>query len=291
MFRNFCVLWGTYNAGSFYREVYKGRSDNFILLSVKCQEKQYHERLSERGFRKFLAKCRSQWLWQIVFIDFWKINAHSSNSSLQDGLDEPSLYGSSCLNSSSVACLIQLLLHSQRTCPDRISRFHLFTTRFSLAPLDICTCTHKKNWSCPEFSFMGTYLDQTPCPLPSILWQTICAIFWFLPSHFPIEYIHIFHYPSSRMKKYTQTCTYDLSSPQLLHRIRISHVVFWRKAGRTAGIFEMWVHVHECNQSSHMHSCIGTPLSQGVNGLVKESEPGVVRTELELMEHGLCGRS
>ena len=149
----------------------------------------------------------------------------------------------------------------------------------------------KKNWSCPEFSFMGTSLDQTPCPLPSILWQTICAIFWFLPSHFPIEYIHIFHYPSSRMKKYTQTCTYDLSSPQLLHRIRISHVVFWRKAGRTAGIFEMWVHVHECNQSSHMHSCIGTPLSQGVNGLVKESEPGVVRTELELMEHGLCGRS
>lgn len=169
MFRNFCVLWGTYNAGSFYREVYKGRSDNFILLSVKCQEKQYHERLSERGFRKFLVKCRSQWLWQIVFIDFWKINAHSSNSSLQDGLDEPSLYGSSCLTSSSVACLIQLLLHSQRTCPDRISRFHLFTTRFSLAPLDICTCTHKKNRSCPEFSFIGTSLDQTsPCPLPSI---------------------------------------------------------------------------------------------------------------------------
>lgn len=164
MFRNFCVLWGTYNAGSFYREVYKGRSDNFILLSVKCQEKQYHERLSERGFRKFLAKCRSQWLWQIVFIDFWKINAHSSNSSLQNGLDEPSLYGSSCLNSSSVACLIQLLLHSQRTCPDRISRFHLFTTRFSLAPLDICTCTHTKKLELSWILLHGNILRPNSMP-------------------------------------------------------------------------------------------------------------------------------
>lgn len=164
MFRNFCVLWGTYNAGSFYREVYKGRSDNFILLSVKCQEKQYHERLSERGFRKFLTKCRSQWLWQIVFIDFWKINAHSSNSSLQDGLDEPSLYGSSCLNSSSVACLIQLLLHSQRTCPDRISRFHLFTTRFSLAPLDICTCTHTKKLELSWILLHGNILRPNSMP-------------------------------------------------------------------------------------------------------------------------------
>lgn len=38
----------------------------------------------------------------------------------------------------------------------------------------------------------------------------------------------------------------------------------------------MRMNVHQ----SHMHSCIGTPLSQEVIDFLKESEPGVVRTKL-----------
>lgn len=154
------------------------------------------------------------------------------DSCLWEVFAQPRLYHISCLTSSSVSCLIQLLLDSHRIGPEMIRRgFSLFAAWFSLTPTYINTCM----WTAE--SVAGSVFTNLICLCPLPL--TTFPFLYFSFSVFRLKtYVYSINHSSFPLKKCMHTWTYHPLSlpllPQPLYGISISCGICWREAGSAA---------------------------------------------------------
>lgn len=116
-------------------------------------------------------------------------------SCLWEVFNEPRLYHSFCLISSSVGSLTQLLSGSHGTCPERIRRSFFSSIHNMILPYpNLYTLLHMNSRSFPLFS----YIHKPNLPVSSAfcsLWQISSAIPLLLPPRLPFKHTHthIFH--------------------------------------------------------------------------------------------------